>query len=156
MLLIALLVIIQILVQQPLASYGQQSNWKARQVRNVYSYLSTPKTREHINNNNNNNINNIYDTWMLKFQKNYVKLGGLAQTLETRMVQNADALIKYYAVDMEDMSNFNFHLNKILIPRVPGTKGSQLVREVGTHSNIGINKSIGIISYSLYSTINGI
>jgi len=90
--LITLLVIIQILVQQPLASYGQQSNWKTR-------------------------------------QQNYVSLGGHGRTLQDRMTKNADALIKYYAVDMEDMNNFNKHLNKILIPRVPGTKGSQLVRE---------------------------
>lgn len=90
--LITLLVIIQILVQQPLASYGQQSNWKTR-------------------------------------QQNYVSLGGHSRTLQDRMTKNADALIKYYAVDMEDMNNFNKHLNKILIPRVPGTKGSQLVRE---------------------------
>ena len=52
------------------------------------------------------------------------------------MVRNADELIKYFAVDMEDMGNFNHHLQKILIPRVPGTKGSEIVRKVRCVSNL--------------------
>lgn len=47
------------------------------------------------------------------------------------MVKNADKLIKYFAVDMEDMDNFDHHLQMILIPRVAGTKGNKIVREVG-------------------------
>ena len=57
-------------------------------------------------------------------------MGRSGNDLQQRMVRNADSLIQYFAVDMEDMQNFDFHLKKILIPRVPGTKGSQIVREV--------------------------
>ena len=57
-------------------------------------------------------------------------MGGLGQQLQNRMLRNSDELIQYYAINMEDMDNFNFHLRKILIPRVPGTKGSKTVREV--------------------------
>ena len=46
------------------------------------------------------------------------------------MVKNSDKLIKYFAVDMEDMDNFDKHLQMILVPRVPGTKGNKIVREV--------------------------
>ena len=59
-----------------------------------------------------------------------MNLGEEGQNLQDQMVQNADKLIKYFAVDMEDMTNFNQHLQKILIPRVPGTKGNKLVRKV--------------------------
>lgn len=55
---------------------------------------------------------------------------GLGQQLQDRMLLNLDELIQSYAIDMEDMENFDFHLRKILIPRVPGTKGSKTVREV--------------------------
>ena len=55
---------------------------------------------------------------------------GLGQQLQDRMLLNSDELIQYYAIDMEDMDNFDFHLRKILIPRVPDTKGSKTVREV--------------------------
>ena len=55
---------------------------------------------------------------------------GLELQLQNRMLLNSDELIQYYAIDMEDMDNFDFHLRKILIPRVPGTKGSKSVREV--------------------------
>ena len=57
-------------------------------------------------------------------------MGGLGQQLQNRMLRNSDELIQYYAINMEDMDNFKFHLGKILIPRVPGTKGSKTVREV--------------------------
>ena len=66
----------------------------------------------------------------LHFQSNYVNMGGLGQQLQNRMLRNSDELIQYYAINMEDMNNFNFHLRKILIQRVPGTKGSKIVREV--------------------------
>ena len=56
---------------------------------------------------------------------------GLGQQLQNRMLLNSDELIQYYAIDMEDIDNFDFHLTKILIPRVPDTKGSKTVREVG-------------------------
>ena len=55
---------------------------------------------------------------------------GLGQQLQDRMLLNSDELIQYYAIDMEDMDNFDFHLRKILILRVPDTKGSKTVREV--------------------------
>ena len=55
---------------------------------------------------------------------------GLGEQLQNRMLLNSDGLIQYYAIDMEDMDNLKFHLRKILIPRVPGTKGSKTVREV--------------------------
>ena len=51
--------------------------------------------------------------------------------LQDGMVKNADKLIKYFAVDMEDMDNFKHHLQMILIPRVSGTKGNNIVGEVG-------------------------
>ena len=63
-------------------------------------------------------------------------MGRSGADLQQRMVRNADSLIKYFAVDMEDMQNFDFHLQKILIPRVPGTKGSQIVREVSFTWNL--------------------
>ena len=56
--------------------------------------------------------------------------------LQDGMVKNADKLIKYFAVDMEDMDNFDHHLQMILIPRVPGTKGNKIVREVGFSQNL--------------------
>ena len=55
---------------------------------------------------------------------------GIGQQLQDRMLLNSDELIQYYAIDMEDMDNFDFHLRKIIIPRVPDTKGSKRVREV--------------------------
>ena len=55
---------------------------------------------------------------------------GLELQLQNRMLLNSDELIKYYAIDMEDMDNFDFHLRKLLIPRVPDIKGSKRVREV--------------------------
>ena len=64
------------------------------------------------------------------FQANYVNLGRRGQTLQSRLISNADQLVQYYAVNMEDMDNFKFHLNKILIPRVPGTAGNAIVRQV--------------------------
>ena len=65
---------------------------------------------------------------IIKFQKNYVSRP--PANLQDRLNGNSDDLIQYYAVNMEDMSDFNRHLREILIPRVPGTKGSQRVREV--------------------------
>jgi len=83
------------------------------------------------------------NNWLVR-QKNYVNLGRSGADLQRQMVQNADSLIKYFAVDMEDMQNFDFHLQKILIPRVPGTKGSQIVREHinKTMSDLGWNVQI--------------
>ena len=54
-----------------------------------------------------------------------------AGDLQDGMLKNADKLIKYFAVDMEDMDNFKHHLQMILIPRVSGTKGNNIVGEVG-------------------------
>ena len=60
------------------------------------------------------------------------------------MVRNSDRLIQHYAIDMEDMNDFNFHLSNILIPRVPDTKGSKTVRQHIKHSmeNLGWNVEI--------------
>ena len=55
---------------------------------------------------------------------------GLELQLQNRMLLNSDELIQYYAIDMEDMDNFDFHLRKMLILRVPDTIGSQTAREV--------------------------
>ena len=59
-------------------------------------------------------------------------LGQAGQDHQLKMDHNMDKMIKYFAFDMEDMVNFDFHLRKILIPRVPGTVGNMLVREVRT------------------------
>ena len=85
-------------------------------------------------------------------QKNYVNLGQNGQNLQERMVRNADELIKYFAVDMEDMGNFNHHLQKILIPRVPGTKGSEIVRKVRCESNLFLALPIVIDFLHIYVT----
>ena len=61
-----------------------------------------------------------------------MRLGQVGQDHPFEIDQNADKMIKYFAVEMEDMENFDLHLHKILIPRVPGTFGNMLVREVGT------------------------
>ena len=66
------------------------------------------------------------NNWLIR-QKNYVSRP--PQNLQDRQNVNSDGLIQSYAVNMEDMGNFNLHLNKILIPRVPGTKGSEIVRK---------------------------
>ena len=79
-------------------------------------------------------------------------MGPKGQYLQDRMVQNSYELIKYFAVNMENMKNFNYHLQKILIPRVPGTSGSYIVRKVSsvlnlaqfyvTKNDVFINKTI--------------
>jgi len=67
--------------------------------------------------------------WLTR-QQLYVNLvTPTAGDLQDGMLKNADELIKYFAVDMEDMDNFKHHLQMILIPRVSGTKGNNIVGE---------------------------
>jgi len=88
-------------------------------------------------------------------QSNYVNMGGLGQQLQNRMLRNSDELIQYYAINMEDMDNFNFHLRKILIPRVPGTKGSKTVREHIANSMQNLGWDVQIDSFTEPNTVLG-
>lgn len=92
------------------------------------------------------------NNWLIR-QKNYVNLGEEGQNLQNEMVQNADKLIKYFAVDMEDMTNFNHHLQKILIPRVPGTKGSKLVRKHIKKSMEDLGWTVQIQSFAVRKNV---
>ena len=115
---------------------GYQNNWLLRQVR-VFVYFVIFVTQKEFNLQTYSRA--IYCIFCCLIKRYYVWLGQAGQDHQLKMDHNMDKMIKYFAVDMEDMENFDFHLRRILIPRVPGTVGNKLVREVRTLLRIAPN-----------------
>lgn len=53
-----------------------------------------------------------------------------AHLLKTSSALPSQATINYFGVMKENIPHFNEALRNILIPRVPGTKGNEIVRNV--------------------------
>lgn len=94
------------------------------------------------------------DNWKSR-QASYVNLGGHERVLNERMLDNAAALIQYYGVDLEDMGNFKDNLDKILIPRVPGTSGSQIVRDHIKNTMLNLGWSVHVDNFTQQNTVLG-
>ena len=94
------------------------------------------------------------DNWKTR-QASHVNLGEHAIVLNQRMLDNATGLIQYYGVELEDMENFTYNLYNILIPRVPGTKGSRIVRQHIKQTMLNLGWTVHIDSFTERNTVLG-